>query len=404
MAFADPGSFQGKLRSLKPAVAESTVPVGLNQGRMEIQEVNRKSLLLFGLVTGLALSQGAVADEKYIVPSVIYTNADNDRLVDDDISGIEIALGKFHSDKIAVEGRLGAHGLSGVDDVDMLELTLAGLWTFRRDHNLSPYLMLGAGVIKSDSDLLGDDLAPALSYGAGVNFSFDRTPMGLRLEYRVRHTHEDPFEPRDDLVSLGFVFPFGEKDEPAAVPVAAAAPVAAPDPDSDGDGVPDSRDACLDTPAGHAVDQRGCSLDSDGDGVVDANDQCPDTAEGARVDVNGCEIKEVIELPGVNFESNSDRLLPGADNVLRDAAATLQKHPDLIVEVAGHTDSVGDAAYNQGLSERRAKTVRDYLIGAGAAADNLSARGYGEADPIADNDSDEGRATNRRVELRIVEQ
>ena len=94
-------------------------------------------------------------------------------------------------------------------------------------------------------------------------------------------------------------------------------------------------------------------------------------------------IKDEIRLPGVNFETNSDRLLPGAEQVLRDAATTLARNPDLKVEVAGHTDDRGAADYNQGLSERRAKTVRDYLIDRGADAANLSVRGYGEASPIA---------------------
>jgi len=224
-----------------------------------------------------------------------------------------------------------------------------------------------------------------------------------------------------------FSYRFGAADKPMP------APVAAPDPDSDGDGVPDSRDACPDTPAGHRVDSRGCSLDSDRDGVVDADDkcpntyrgakvdatgcemdddmdgvvnrldECPDTPAGARVDTKGCEIKDVIKLPGVNFETNSDRLLPGSDSVLRDAAATLEKYPDLIVEVAGHTDSSGAADYNQGLSERRAATVRDYLINAGANETSLSSRGYGEAQPVSDNATAAGRAENRRVELRIIE-
>ena len=128
----------------------------------------------------------------------------------------------------------------------------------------------------------------------------------------------------------------------------------------------------------------------------------PNTRAGVRVDVNGCEITDVIELPGVNFETNSDRLLPGAEGVLGDAAATLRMHPDLRVEVAGHTDSQGAAEYNQGLSERRAYTVRDYLINAGVPASQLTARGYGEAEPVADNATAVGRAQNRRVELRII--
>jgi OOP family OmpA-OmpF porin len=173
--------------------------------------------------------------------------------------------------------------------------------------------------------------------------------------------------------------------------------------DSDKDGVVDADDQCPDTYRGAKVDQRGCELDDDNDGVVNRLDDCPDSAAGARVDVNGCEIRDVIDLPGVNFETNSDRLLPGADGVLRDAAATLKKYPELVVQVAGHTDSAGAADYNQGLSERRAATVRDYLINAGVNETNLSARGYGEAEPIADNADAEGRAKNRRVELRIVE-
>ena len=122
---------------------------------------------------------------------------------------------------------------------------------------------------------------------------------------------------------------------------------------------------------------------------------------GARVDVNGCELRDVISLSGVNFESNSDRLLPGSYAVLQDAVATLRMHPDLSVEVTGHTDSAGSAAHNEGLSSRRANTVRDYLVNGGVSPANLTARGYGEALPIADNATADGRARNRRVELYI---
>ena len=172
--------------------------------------------------------------------------------------------------------------------------------------------------------------------------------------------------------------------------------------DSDGDGVADGQDQCPNTPAGASVDARGCELDSDGDSVVDSKDACPNTTAGVRVDVRGCEIKDIIELRGVNFESNSDRLLPTATERLNRAAATLRKNSDLVVEVAGHTDSDGAAAYNESLSERRARAVRNFLVNAGANGDNLSVRGYGEANPIADNGSAEGKAANRRVELRIL--
>jgi OOP family OmpA-OmpF porin len=173
--------------------------------------------------------------------------------------------------------------------------------------------------------------------------------------------------------------------------------------DSDGDGVADSKDKCPRTPAGAKVNADGCELDGDKDGVVDRLDKCPNSAAGAQVDIKGCEIKAEIKLPGVNFESNSDRLLAGAESVLNDAAATLRKNPSIIVEVAGHTDSDGAAAYNESLSARRAKTVHDYLVANGVADERMSVKGYGESQPIADNTTATGKAQNRRVVLRVIE-
>ena len=92
-----------------------------------------------------------------------------------------------------------------------------------------------------------------------------------------------------------------------------------------------------------------------------------------------------------------------AGSVLDDAVATLKKNPTITFEVAGHTDSDGAAEYNEGLSARRATTVRDYLASNGIAEDRITVRGYGEAQPIADNGTREGKAQNRRVVLRIIE-
>ena len=382
--------------------------------------------MVFVALAAILASASLPAQDSYVVPAVVYTDDDKDRLVDVDISGGQVTVGHYLSDYIALEGVLGASSLSGVDDVDLLEYGVNVRLGADRRNRLSPYLLVGFGLMQTDSDLFGNDDVSFHTYGVGLNVRLSDSGKALRLEHRERTSSETILNPSDRITSLGFVIPFGAKDAPA--------PIVAQDPDSDGDGVKDSMDRCPNTPAGQAVDASGCPLDSDGDGVVDADDQCPDTVRGAvvdargceldddndgvvnrldecpdtaagvRVDVNGCEIKDVIELPGVNFETNSDRLLPGADDVLRDAAATLQKYPDLVVEVAGHTDSAGAADYNQGLSERRAATVRDYLINAGAGEANLSARGYGEADPIDDNNTADGRARNRRVELRIVEQ
>ncbi|MDX2410503.1 MAG: OmpA family protein, partial [Woeseiaceae bacterium] len=172
--------------------------------------------------------------------------------------------------------------------------------------------------------------------------------------------------------------------------------------DSDRDGVTTGKDRCPATPPGAVVDIYGCSGDEDDDGVLDHLDECPNSTAGSTVDINGCEFTDVIKLPGVNFGAGSDLLLPGTEQLLKFAAATLNKHPSLQIEVAGHTDSDGAADTNYGLSERRAKTVRDYLIRYGVNANRLTAQGCGDTQPVAENETIRGRATNRRVELRIV--
>jgi OOP family OmpA-OmpF porin len=169
-------------------------------------------------------------------------------------------------------------------------------------------------------------------------------------------------------------------------------------PDTDGDGVPDYRDQCPGTPAGVAVDDTGCPPDTDGDGVVDHLDQCPDTPEGATVNSVGCWAFEGTVLFG--FDRYDIR--PEAYPLLDDVVSILERNPDMEVEVQGHTDSIGDAAYNQGLSEKRAKAIMDYLASHGIASYRLSAKGYGETLPIASNETEEGRAKNRRVQLRRI--
>lgn len=172
------------------------------------------------------------------------------------------------------------------------------------------------------------------------------------------------------------------------------------EPDSDGDGVADSRDRCPGTPAGAKVDANGCEFDSDGDGVVDSQDRCPNTPRGTPVDNSGCELAAEYKLENVNFEFDSARLTSSSTAMLDQGVKILKRHSDLKVEIAGHTDSQGDETYNQGLSERRAQAVAEYLIAHGANAANISVKGYGESQPVADNGTKEGRAANRRVELR----
>jgi len=133
-------------------------------------------------------------------------------------------------------------------------------------------------------------------------------------------------------------------------------------------------------------------LDSDGDGVPDSRDACPNTPTGVKVNAVGC-----WELIGVFFDS--DQAVIKDTRALDEAAATLKANPKLTGEVQGHTDSTASADYNQKLSEARARAVRDYFIRQGIAPERIRAIGFGETRPAAPNDTLEGRALNRRVEL-----
>jgi outer membrane protein OmpA-like peptidoglycan-associated protein len=176
--------------------------------------------------------------------------------------------------------------------------------------------------------------------------------------------------------------------------------------DSDGDGVYDDADRCPGTPPGTPVDATGCPLppvdgDDDRDGVPNSKDRCPNTPPPARVDAWGCEFTTELRLPGVNFETASATLLEESFAVLDGAVATLRRYPELRIEVAGHTDSRGADAYNRELSQRRAEAVRAWLVERGVG-NALTARGYGESQPIASNATDAGRRDNRRVTLRVI--
>lgn len=172
--------------------------------------------------------------------------------------------------------------------------------------------------------------------------------------------------------------------------------------DSDGDGVPDDQDACPNTPKGAAVDASGCPLDTDGDGVPDYRDNCPSTPRGAKVDASGCEIMAdvTINVTADHFDFDSAALKPAMEAEL-DAIAdkVMASNGAETLDIIGHTDSTGPEAYNQRLSERRAQSAADYLIGKGIPATSITISGMGESQPVADNSTREGRAMNRRVEV-----
>lgn len=198
----------------------------------------------------------------------------------------------------------------------------------------------------------------------------------------------------------------GIADKDDACPNEAGVAALAGCPDADGDGVADKDDACP-SEAGPAAN-KGCPWpDSDGDGVLDKDDQCPDVA--GTVANNGCpEVTEEVQKQlneyarTILFDTGKASLKTESVSVFVDIIKILNEYPNAKFTVEGHTDSQGGEKTNQILSEKRANSVRDFLIAEGIAADRLTAIGYGEAKPIATNDTRAGRAQNRRVEINLV--
>lgn len=186
--------------------------------------------------------------------------------------------------------------------------------------------------------------------------------------------------------------------------------------DRDGDGIPDNLDKCPDQPEDKdgIDDGDGCpDDDSDKDGIPDVRDACPKEPGRPTQDpgTNGCpsSIKwdgtKIRILQQVHFATGSAQILADSFPMLEEIAALLKVNPSIKrVQIEGHTDNVGGAAMNLGLSRGRAASVRMWLVAHGVEPHRLTSEGYGLAKPIADNNTAEGRATNRRVEFNIVEE
>jgi outer membrane protein OmpA-like peptidoglycan-associated protein len=140
------------------------------------------------------------------------------------------------------------------------------------------------------------------------------------------------------------------------------------------------------------------AVDSDQDGVVDSKDKCPDTPAGAKIDDRGCWVLSAAYLFDFDKATIKTQYLGFLDDVIK----VLNANPSLRIETQGHTDSVGSNAYNQGLSERRAKAVQAYLVQNGVDASRVTAVGLGEESPAYSNDTKDGQAKNRRVELNPI--
>lgn len=348
----------------------------------------KKKLLCCALLGAMSMAQSAMAqdfdDRWYISGTIGILGTDDERaLLTGEASNAPIfgfGVGKMVSSNVSVDVELdrATTRLSNLPDIDweLTSLAVTGRYHFIKEgRNWWPYLAAGIGAQKND---ITDDANMLIKVGAGLQADLNEH-VDLRFEAGMRYDFNDNFGAghyRDLYATASVLFALGNLPAPV---------------------VPDAPPA------------EDCSTkDDDGDGVNNCNDRCPNSQAGQAIGPDGCPVPLTIDLKGVNFDFDKDTLRPDAVVILDEAAEILNKYPELKVEVAGHTDSIGTDAYNQDLSQRRAQVVYNYLAGKGIDAGRMvGPTGYGEARPIAPNtnedgsDNPEGRARNRRTELNV---
>jgi len=256
------------------------------------------------------------------------------------------------------------------------------------------------------------------SDGDGVIDSLDicaATPAGVSVDAYgcpLDSDHDGVIDDIDQCSGTAFGV---EVDSVGCEVMAAPATESVINDDLDGDGVPNHLDKCPNTPEGMPVNEHGCLADSDHDGVFDIDDICPQTPQGIPVGDDGCPVElappvtedfaqmDSVRL-NIEFSSNSSKIAPQYAGELQRAAAFSKAHPTAVLIVEGHTDNTGSEIANQKLSQHRADTVRWILVrDYGVDPKRIVARGFGEGQPVASNDTAEGRKANRRVLVRLMD-
>lgn len=342
----------------------------------------RKSLQVFPLSLCLA-GTGALAegtDDIYVDLMPVISRVDSDRGTDNQAFGARAVYGRgwrgpWYTEVQAFGVRADAEAPFSGSNFYTSGVGMDAVYAFRDRTGYTPFLLGGIGATINNARPGSSDINAFFNLGAGI-VSAPLNDGGLKIRAEVRYLR-DYFstDMNDWQLGLGFSFPLG-RPAPKVAPQPAPTPAPAPAPQP--------------------------PRDSDGDGVVDDRDRCPDTLPGTRVDSDGCAIADqTITLENIQFEFNSAKLTPAATTSLNKVVKALNSQPDSRVEVAGHSDSRGNDAYNLRLSDQRANSVRQYLVDRGIAASRITAKGYGEEQPVAGNDTEAGRAENRRVELRF---
>jgi len=268
------------------------------------------------------------------------------------------------------------------------------------------------------NDKLGEFKVSALYYLGG---NYDRDKDGIPDKIDLAPLEPEDFDGFQDADGA----PDPDNDNDGILDVNDAAPNepedmdgfqdadGAPDPDNDNDGVLDVNDGAPTVPEdidGFQDDDGVPDVDNDKDGILDAVDKCPNQAETVNgfQDDDGCPdvqpLPEVLQkdaflLVKVAFETGKSDLTVDSYDSLDQLVQGLKDFPKVVIEIRGHTDNVGNAMLNQLLSEKRADSVRKYIIDKGIDPTRVTAVGFGERFPIADNSTPEGRAKNRRIEM-----
>jgi OOP family OmpA-OmpF porin len=372
-----------------------------------------KKLLSIAVLGALSMAQSVMAqdydDRWYITAGTGVNYFDKDRRANEDVYG-SLGFGRFFSPNWSFDAEFthvdpslkSPHGTSDNNgrNWELASISLVTRYHFIKEgRSWNPYLSLGLGsqrhhdgtqtqpiALGFNPSRVGDNMLTTL----GVGFQANTEHVSYRGEAGIRYDWDDggtrtdggsDHQLEDLYFGLTLLVPLGAKAAPPPPPP----PPAAPPPEK----------TCAD-------------MDDDGDGVNNCNDKCPTSEAGQAIGPDGCPVPLTIDLKGVNFDFDKSTLRPDAVAILDEAVSILGKYPQLKVEVAGHTDSIGTEEYNQGLSERRAHAVYDYLTGHGIDAGRLvGPTGYGESKPIAPNtnpdgsDNPEGRAQNRRTELNV---
>lgn len=337
--------------------------------------------LAIGLAGVFGAAWAETADDRwYLAPTIGYVFADSDRRADDGW-GLGLALGKPFSEKWNLELALRGNTLDrrAGGEYDQYGLGADGLYFFKRDPAFAPFAVVGAGYLRSNIPGASDN---SLMANAGLGFlkRFSDN-VDLRADARYRWASNDlPGVSGNSLgdwqVSIGLNFALGAKAAAPAVAVSRPEPVPRSEPVMVKQESEPKPQPVVEAPTPKVVAEQ--------------------LKQAKPGDV-------VVVLRGVNFDFDSARLRPEAFPILDEAARVLGQRDKLKVDIVGHTCSIGTEKYNQGLSERRARSVYNYFLAKELSAGRFGVKGYGETQPAVDNATRAGRERNRRVELHIID-